>query len=95
MCDLQEAVVNRKLHGLRECQLSFILYLKFANFRVIFQYGREHYSSPKNTFFLFCRYLLKKKPIAPFPPLCFNINAKPPDGQLYYFAYGAEMNPNR
>lgn len=41
------------------------------------------------------RYLLKKKPIAPFPPLCFNINAKPPDGQLYYFAYGPEMNPNR
>ncbi|XP_077987040.1 uncharacterized protein LOC144441359 [Glandiceps talaboti] len=34
-------------------------------------------------------------PVAPFPPLSFRINARPPDGQLYYFAYGAEMNPNR
>ncbi|PFX21196.1 hypothetical protein AWC38_SpisGene14322 [Stylophora pistillata] len=41
------------------------------------------------------RYDTKKKPIAPFPPLCFSINAKPPEGQLYYFAYGPEMNPNR
>ncbi|KAL9988441.1 hypothetical protein ACROYT_G002886 [Oculina patagonica] len=41
------------------------------------------------------RYATKRKHVAPFPPLCFNINAKPPEGQLYYFAYGPEMNPNR
>ena len=32
---------------------------------------------------------------APFPPVCFTINAKPPAGYLYYFAYGPNMNPNR
>ncbi|KAL4218620.1 hypothetical protein ACF0H5_021210 [Mactra antiquata] len=32
---------------------------------------------------------------APFPPLCFTINARPPPGYLYYFAYGPDMNPNR
>ncbi|XP_033642970.1 uncharacterized protein LOC117303038 [Asterias rubens] len=28
-------------------------------------------------------------------PLCFRINARPPPGYLYYFAYGADMNQNR
>ncbi|XP_022101027.1 uncharacterized protein LOC110984804 [Acanthaster planci] len=28
-------------------------------------------------------------------PLCFKINAKPPSGFLYYFAYGADMNKSR
>ncbi|XP_045188276.2 uncharacterized protein LOC123546141 isoform X3 [Mercenaria mercenaria] len=32
---------------------------------------------------------------APFPPVCFKINARPPKGYLYYFAYGPDMNPNR
>ncbi|WAR30495.1 LOW QUALITY PROTEIN: hypothetical protein MAR_033037 [Mya arenaria] len=31
----------------------------------------------------------------PFPPLCFQINARPPAGYLYYFAYGPDMNPDR
>jgi hypothetical protein len=35
------------------------------------------------------------EPIAPYPPLCFRINAKPPPGCLYYFAYGLDMNPDR
>ncbi|XP_046547907.1 LOW QUALITY PROTEIN: uncharacterized protein LOC124257808 [Haliotis rubra] len=35
------------------------------------------------------------KPSAPFPPLCFSINARPPQGYLYYFAYGADMNNDR
>ncbi|XP_052224239.1 uncharacterized protein LOC127839887 [Dreissena polymorpha] len=30
-----------------------------------------------------------------FPPLCFTINARPPAGYLYYFAYGPDMNPHR
>ncbi|XP_072176456.1 uncharacterized protein [Diadema setosum] len=34
-------------------------------------------------------------PLAPFPPLCFKINARPPPGKLYYFAYGPTMNPAR
>ncbi|XP_070582003.1 titin homolog isoform X2 [Ptychodera flava] len=34
-------------------------------------------------------------PLAPFPPLSFRINAVPPVGKVYYFAYGADMNPNR
>ncbi|XP_030833399.1 uncharacterized protein LOC586284, partial [Strongylocentrotus purpuratus] len=33
--------------------------------------------------------------LAPFPPLCFKINARPPPGKLYYFSYGATMNPTR
>ncbi|XP_041480806.1 uncharacterized protein LOC121428316 [Lytechinus variegatus] len=33
--------------------------------------------------------------LAPFPPLCFKINARPPPGKLYYFSYGPTMNPNR
>ncbi|XP_048245117.1 uncharacterized protein LOC124119811 isoform X1 [Haliotis rufescens] len=36
-----------------------------------------------------------EKPSAPFPPLCFAINARPPQGCLYYFAYGADMNTDR
>ncbi|XP_038045613.1 uncharacterized protein LOC119720130 [Patiria miniata] len=41
---------------------------------------------PKDTIF----------PAASVPaPLCFKINAKPPPGFLYYFAYGADMNKNR
>ncbi|XP_064616189.1 uncharacterized protein LOC135480309 [Liolophura sinensis] len=32
---------------------------------------------------------------AQHPPLCFRINARPPTGQLYYFAYGTEMNSDR
>ncbi|XP_056011493.1 uncharacterized protein LOC125679536 isoform X3 [Ostrea edulis] len=32
---------------------------------------------------------------APFAPLCFTVNARPPDGYIYYFAYGADMNPSR
>ncbi|XP_067661023.1 uncharacterized protein [Haliotis asinina] len=35
------------------------------------------------------------KPSAPFPPLCFSINARPPQGYLYYFAYGSDMNNDR
>uniref|UniRef100_K1Q2W1 Uncharacterized protein n=1 Tax=Magallana gigas TaxID=29159 RepID=K1Q2W1_MAGGI len=42
---------------------------------------------------------IKRKPnpsqSAPFAPLCFNVNARPPDGYIYYFAYGADMNPSR
>jgi hypothetical protein len=34
-------------------------------------------------------------PIAPYPPLCFKINARPPQGYLYYFAYGTDMNAER
>ncbi|XP_013386410.1 uncharacterized protein LOC106155919 isoform X2 [Lingula anatina] len=34
-------------------------------------------------------------PVAPYPPICFRINAKPPEGHMYYFAYGTDMNPNR
>ncbi|XP_078604259.1 uncharacterized protein LOC144878002 isoform X2 [Branchiostoma floridae x Branchiostoma japonicum] len=34
-------------------------------------------------------------PAATFPPLCFQINALPPPGHLFYFAYGADMNPDR
>ncbi|KAL3872141.1 hypothetical protein ACJMK2_040092 [Sinanodonta woodiana] len=34
-------------------------------------------------------------PVPPFPPLYFSINARPPKGYLYYFAYGPEMNPDR
>ncbi|XP_061164129.1 uncharacterized protein LOC133173191 isoform X2 [Saccostrea echinata] len=32
---------------------------------------------------------------APFAPLCFTVNARPPEGYIYYFAYGADMNPSR
>lgn len=32
---------------------------------------------------------------ATFPPLCFTVNARPPQGYLYYFAYGPDMNPDR
>lgn len=42
---------------------------------------------------------IKRKPnpsqSAPFAPLCFTVNARPPDGYIYYFAYGADMNPSR
>ncbi|XP_060065807.1 uncharacterized protein LOC132546127 [Ylistrum balloti] len=34
-------------------------------------------------------------PIAPFAPVCFEINARPPKGYLYYFAYGTEMSLSR
>ncbi|CAH1785850.1 unnamed protein product [Owenia fusiformis] len=34
-------------------------------------------------------------PIAPYPPLCFKINARPPPNYIYYFAYGSDMNPHR
>ncbi|XP_069122481.1 uncharacterized protein [Argopecten irradians] len=34
-------------------------------------------------------------PIAPFAPVCFEINARPPKGLLYYFAYGTEMSLSR
>ncbi|XP_021358965.1 uncharacterized protein LOC110454007 isoform X2 [Mizuhopecten yessoensis] len=34
-------------------------------------------------------------PIAPFAPVCFEINARPPKGYLYYFAYGTEMSISR
>ncbi|XP_064649845.1 uncharacterized protein LOC135501590 [Lineus longissimus] len=34
-------------------------------------------------------------PVAPYPPLCFKINARPPQGYLYYFAYGTDMNAER
>ncbi|KAJ8321201.1 hypothetical protein KUTeg_001243 [Tegillarca granosa] len=34
-------------------------------------------------------------PIAPFAPVCFKINARPPTGYMYYFAYGTDMNPAR
>ncbi|KAI8518508.1 hypothetical protein Bbelb_045250 [Branchiostoma belcheri] len=34
-------------------------------------------------------------PASTFPPLCFQINALPPPGHLFYFAYGADMNPDR
>ncbi|KAK6167265.1 hypothetical protein SNE40_021338 [Patella caerulea] len=32
---------------------------------------------------------------APFPPLCFSINARPPPGYVYYFSYGTDMNKDR
>ncbi|XP_041370233.1 uncharacterized protein LOC121384077 [Gigantopelta aegis] len=35
------------------------------------------------------------RPSAPFPPLCFSVNARPPPGCLYYFSYGTDMNINR
>ncbi|XP_022328128.2 uncharacterized protein LOC111127310 isoform X3 [Crassostrea virginica] len=38
---------------------------------------------------------LSSSKTAPFAPLCFTINARPPDGFIYYFAYGADMNPSR
>ncbi|ESO89583.1 hypothetical protein LOTGIDRAFT_234205 [Lottia gigantea] len=31
----------------------------------------------------------------PFAPLCFTINARPPAGYLYYFAYGTDLNHER
>ncbi|KAI0239021.1 hypothetical protein LSAT2_010223 [Lamellibrachia satsuma] len=34
-------------------------------------------------------------PIAKYPPVCFRVNARPPDHHLYYFAYGMDMNPDR
>ncbi|XP_033763631.1 uncharacterized protein LOC117344863 isoform X3 [Pecten maximus] len=34
-------------------------------------------------------------PIAPFAPVCFEVNARPPKGYLYYFAYGTEMSLSR
>ncbi|XP_033099157.1 uncharacterized protein LOC117102836 [Anneissia japonica] len=36
-----------------------------------------------------------KSPIAPLPPVCFRINARPPPDHVYYFAYGENMNQNR
>ena len=37
----------------------------------------------------------RTEPLAPFAPVCFEINAKPPAGFLYYFAYGTDMNIDR
>ncbi|KAK7094900.1 serine-rich adhesin for platelets-like isoform X2 [Littorina saxatilis] len=37
----------------------------------------------------------EKEPAAPFPPLCFAVNARPPPGYLFYFAYSTYMNPDR
>ena len=34
-------------------------------------------------------------PICPHPALSFTINARPPQGYMYYFAYGMDMNPDR
>ena len=51
-----------------------------------------------NAVFTICRQeklALDSSMRAPFPPVCFTINAKPPAGYLYYFAYGPNMNPNR
>ena len=36
-----------------------------------------------------------KSPIAPYPPLCFRLNSRPPPGHLYYFSYGLNMNHDR
>jgi hypothetical protein len=33
--------------------------------------------------------------LSPHPPLCFKVNARPPRGYMYYFAYGMDMNPER
>ncbi|KAK3088094.1 hypothetical protein FSP39_014597 [Pinctada imbricata] len=45
------------------------------------------------------RNLVTAKPVppvtAPFAPLCFTINARPPPGYIYFFAYGPNMNPYR
>ena len=35
------------------------------------------------------------QPIAPHPALASTINARPPKGFMYYFAYGMDMNPDR
>ena len=37
----------------------------------------------------------ESKPLAPMAPLCFRVNARPPEGFLYYFAYGMDMNISR
>ena len=37
----------------------------------------------------------REPPVCPHPPLCFAINARPPLGFCYYFAYGLDMNPDR
>lgn len=29
------------------------------------------------------------------PPMGFKVNARPPDGKMYFFAYGMEMNAAR
>ncbi|KAK7496999.1 hypothetical protein BaRGS_00011735 [Batillaria attramentaria] len=34
-------------------------------------------------------------PVAPFPPLCFAVNARPPPGSLFFFTYATYMNPDR
>ena len=89
-----ENALYRSIPQAPSCLLSYILSLRTLGLYSNTDVNRE-VTRPKNALLLFRRYLLKKKPIAPFPPLCFIINAKPPDGQLYYFAYGPEMNPNR
>ncbi|XP_035828415.1 uncharacterized protein LOC118478605 [Aplysia californica] len=33
--------------------------------------------------------------LSKLPPLCFRLNARPPSGFLYYFAYDSTMNPDR
>ncbi|XP_050417602.1 uncharacterized protein LOC126831043 [Patella vulgata] len=39
--------------------------------------------------------LIEDEDEAPFPPLCFSINARPPPGYVYYFTYGTDMNKDR
>ncbi|XP_074655443.1 uncharacterized protein LOC141909015 isoform X2 [Tubulanus polymorphus] len=42
-----------------------------------------------------CTRYKPKQPVAQCFPVCFHINAKPPAGKLYYFAYGLTMNCSR